>query len=79
MKLINGIKNIKSVIDRGRISRSGITYVEYSSVETHCMSIMFNKIEQRLGPTHHQYCISTVTIFMMMSLDGHMRIDLNPE
>ena len=48
MKLINGIKNIKSVIDRGRISRSGITYVEYSSVETHCMNIMFDKIEHDL-------------------------------
>ena len=49
MKLINGIKkNIKSVIDRGRIYRSGITYVEYSSVETHCMNTMFNKIEHDL-------------------------------
>ena len=48
MKLINGIKNIKSVIDRGRISRSGITYVEHSSIETHCVNIMFDKIEHDL-------------------------------
>ena len=37
-----------SVIDRGGISRSGITNVEYSSVETHCMNIMFNEIEHDL-------------------------------
>ena len=41
-------QNIKSVIDRDWISRSGITYVEHNSVETHCVNIMFDKIEHNL-------------------------------
>ena len=39
---------MKSVIDRGWISQSGITYVEHSNVETHCVNIMFDKIEHDL-------------------------------
>ena len=33
-KLFNGIKNIKSVTDRGRVTRSRIIYVEQSNVKT---------------------------------------------
>ena len=67
-------QNIKSVIDRGRITRSGITYLEYGTFK----NCYLRTVTIFIWECNYHYYLRTVAIFITLSLYSHMGIGLNP-